>query len=504
MRDFGAKLKNMPWNSLVLVLFALTASTISMAEVTLPSLWMDHMVVQRDLPVHVWGKATAGEKIAIHFRGATAETVADKLGRWDALLQPGGAGGPFTMEVVASNTIHIADILVGDVWLASGQSNMELGTKSAMNAEEETKHAERPNIRLFHVARRSSDFPQEDVETRGWVLCGPETVADFSAVAYFFGREIEKDQHVPIGLIEADWGGTPAETWTSAKALSATAGLMPAWSTWAEVSEKETSARLERTWEDQQRQAAKAAGKPEPKFPWHAELRSELPGGAFNGMIAPLVSFPIRGVIWYQGESNTGIDRAYYYQSLFSTLIGDWRERWGQGDFPFLYVQLANFIAGPENHWPEVREAQRRSLNVSQTGMAVTIDIGDPEQIHPTNKQEVGRRLSLLARSLAYNENLETSGPLYKTKMREGASIRLYFDHVKSGLTLHGDALTGFEIADPQGKYFAAKARVDGETVVVTSSEVQEPTAVRYGWSASPLCNLYNKEGLPASPFTTF
>jgi len=322
-------------------------------------------------------------------------------------------------------------------------------------------------------------------------------------VAYFFGRKILEDQHVPIGLIEADWGGTPAETWTSLTASSSDGSLLPVWGTWAKMSEDQPAAILEQARETQQRKDALATGKPAPEFPWHPELRSWLPGGTFNGMIAPLVSFPIRGVIWYQGESNAGADRAYYYDRLFRTLIADWRYRWAEGNFPFLFVQLANFITSPDSKWPELREAQRRTLSVSNTGMAVAIDIGDPNNIHPKNKQEVGRRLSLAARALAYHEKLEYSGPMYRTKMRQGNSIRIYFDHAETGLRVKGSAITGFEIAAIDGKFHSAEAHIDGETVVVWSAEVDNPIEVRYGWSGNPQCNLYNKADLPASPFST-
>ncbi|MGD0470000.1 MAG: sialate O-acetylesterase [Terriglobales bacterium] len=487
----------------VVLLTGLSAGRVCLAKVTLPSLWSDHVVVQRGMPVQVWGMAGPGEKISAHFRNATSTGTADNLGRWEIDLPPGEAGGPFTMEIQGENRIILSDILVGDVWVASGQSNMEFGTKGVLNAEEELKGANQPTIRLFHVDKRSSDFPQDDVLTKSWVLCTPETVADFSAVAYFFARNIQADQNVPIGLIEADWGGTPGETWTSLKALSQDGSLMPAWATWADLSENESAALLEQAQEDQERKAALAAGKPEPKFPWRPELRSWLPGGAFNGMIAPLVKFRVRGFLWYQGESNAEINRYFYYDRLLRTLIQDWRQRWNEGDIPFLIVQLANFITSNEAKWPELREAQRRTLSVNQTGMAVTIDIGDPDNIHPKNKQEVGRRLSLAARALAYHETLEYSGPLYRTEMRQGSTIRLYFDHADSGLVAKGDALNGFEIADSDGKFVPAQASIDGKTVVVSSPQVKDPRAVRYGWVDNPLCNLYNKDDLPASPFSS-
>jgi len=488
---------------LVVLLAGLATSRVCLAKVTLPSLWSDHVVVQRGMPVQVWGMADPGEMISAHFRHATSTGTADNLGHWEIDLPPGEAGGPFTMEIQGENKIVLSDILVGDVWVASGQSNMEFGTKGVLNAEEALKGANQPAIRLFHVNKRSSDFPQDDVLTRSWVLCTPETVADFSAVAYFFGKNIQADQKVPIGLIEADWGGTIAESWTSLKALSQDGSLMPAWANWAEMSESEPDALIERAQQDRERKAAMAAGKPEPDFPWHPELRSWLPGGAFNGMIAPLVKFRIRGFLWYQGESNAEINRSFYYDRLLRTLIQDWRQRWNEGDIPFLIVQLANFKTSTEAKWPELREAQRRTLSVAETGLVVAIDIGDRDNIHPRNKQEVGRRLSLAARALAYHEALEYSGPLYRTEMRQGNTMRLYFDHANSGLLAKGDALIGFEIAGSDGEFFTAQASIDGKTVVVSSPQVKEPVAVRYGWAGNPLCNLYNKDDLPASPFSS-
>jgi len=486
-----------------LLLMGLASIQACMAKVSLPSLWSDHVVVQRGMPVRVWGSAAAGEKVTLHFRNAEATGTADRLGHWEVDLPSGEAGGPFTMEIEGENKVSPSDVLVGDVWLASGQSNMEFGLSGVINAEQELKDADQPKIRLFHVDRRSSDFPQDDVLTKSWMLCTPKSAADFSAVAYFFARNIQEDQHVPIGLIEADWGGTPGETWTSQKALSQDGSLTHAWETWADLTEKEPTALLERALEDKARKEASDAGKPAPTFPWRPELRSWLPGGSFNGMIAPLVKFRIRGFLWYQGESNASIERSFYYDRLMAAMIRDWRKRWQEGDIPFLLIQLANYTSAPDSKWPELREAQRRTLSVNEAGMAVAIDIGDPDNIHPKNKQEVGRRLALAARALAYHESLEYSGPLYRTYMRIGTSMRILFDHAQSGLVSKGGSLTGFEIAGSDGKFVPAQAAIDETTVVVSSPQVETPSAVRYGWAGNPPCNLYNQDNLPASPFST-
>jgi sialate O-acetylesterase len=325
---------------------------------------------------------------------------------------------------------------------------------------------------------------------------------EFSAVAFFFAKQIQDDQKVPIGLMEADWGGTPAEAWTSVRALSADASLMPVFASWAQMTDGEVQAKLERVSQAHEREVAKAEGKPEPRFPWYPELQSFAPGGLYNAMIAPLTQFPIRGTIWYQGESNTPPDRAPIYTNLFQTMIQDWRQRWGVGDFPFLFVQIANWKAAPEAHWPEVRDAQRRTLSLKNTGMAVTIDIGNPDDIHPTNKQEVGRRLALAARAIAYGETLEYSGPLFRMQSPDEHGLRVWFDHSR-GLVAKGGALKGFEIAGTDKKFVTAQATIDGQSIVVSSKEVVQPAYVRYSWSDVPDGNLYNAAGLPASPFAS-
>jgi sialate O-acetylesterase len=473
------------------------------AQVLLPSLWTDHAVVQRDQPVRVWGLAAAGEQVTVRFRGNSAAVAADEFGQWHVELAPGAAGGPFAMEIEGSNRIRLNDLMVGDVWVASGQSNMEFTTRNVIHADAELQKANYPNIRLFHVQKISADYPQYEVKATSWTSVTPQSVADFSAVAYFFATEVQADQKVPIGLIEADWGGTPAEAWTSQRALSADGSLMAAWGTWADMTEKQQQTELAIQHEARENAEALAAGKPQPQLPYHPELRSYLPGGNFNGMIAPLTQFPIRGVIWYQGESNAGKERSFYYARLFRTMIEDWRNRWAEGDFPFLFVQLANFETAPDAKWPELRDDQRRSLSIANTAMASAIDIGTPKDIHPKNKQEVGHRLALAARAIAYHESIEYSGPLFDTAMSDAATMRVFFSHTSRGLEARGSTLTGFEVAGADGVFTAAMARVDGNTVVASAPAVPHPRQVRYGWAANPACNLYNGAGLPASPFTT-
>jgi sialate O-acetylesterase len=511
----------------------LLAKVSASANVTLPALLADHMVVQRGLPVHVWGTASPNESITVKFRGETKSGTADDLGRWSVSLSPGEAGGPFQLNIIAANTITIDDVLVGDVWVASGQSNMEFPITALNGAQEEIAAAQFPKIRLFHVKHKTADYPLENVEAKEWMACTPESVADSSAVAYFFARNLQQKLGVPIGLIESFLGGTPAESWTSLHTLSADASLMPVFAARAKQLATESTNELRQQQQDRAFQQAvaqaQAAGTPIPARPWHADF-AWAPGALYNGMIAPLTPFAIRGVIWYQGESNSGPDRAPLYARLFQTMIRDWRNAWGEGDFPFLFVQIANWNTAPESLWPEVRNAQRQALALRNTGMVVTIDIGDPVDLHPKNKQDVGLRLALAARAIAYGEQIEWSGPLYRQVTQEEHALRIWFDHANglvakspevatvkgSGATGSGTAgsatispantapaVTGFEIAGSDGKYFPAEAKIEGESVMVSSPAVPAPVSVRYGWAANPNCNLFNRAGLPASPFRT-
>ena len=473
------------------------------AEASLPSLLADHMVIQRGLPVHVWGRAAVHESVSVTFRGETQSTSADDLGRWSVYLAPGEAGGPFPMVIKAANTLQLNDVLVGDVWVASGQSNMEFSMKGLSNPDAEIAAANYPKIRIFRVEHRPSEYPRSDVEAKTWSLCTPENVEESSAVAYYFAREIHQKQNVPIGLIETFWGGTPAESWTSLHTLASDASLMPVFAERSKMVDEHEAVELgmdqeEREYEKSVEQA-KADRKPIPWRKWHPDFAAWAPAALFNGMIAPLTSFGIKGVIWYQGEANSG-ERAPLYGHLFPSMIQDWRRAWNEGDFPFLFVQIANWNTEPDGRWPEVRDAQRRTLALKNTGMAVTIDIGDAVHIHPKNKLDVGLRLARAARVIAYGDKLEWSGPLYRQMTREDRAIRVWFDHA-AGLTAKSGPLVGFEVAGADGKYIAADAKIDGVSVILSSSSVPEPVSVRYAWAPNPTCNLYNREGLPASPF---
>ena len=474
------------------------------ADVTVPALLADHMVVQRGLPVHVWGMAAPHEAVSVAFRGETKAGTADDDGRWSIYLSPGEAGGPFELNIKATNTIALHDILVGDVWVASGQSNMEFPMTGLLNAQTEIAAAQYPKIRLFLVKHKPADYPLGNVESKGWAACTPETAADSSAVAYFFARNLQQKLGVPIGLIESSWGGTAAESWTSLHTLGADAALMPVLSARAKMVDEQSTNVLRQQREDVEFQKAvaqaKADGKPLPWPQWHPDFAAWAPAALYNGMIAPLTPFAIRGVIWYQGEANASPDRAFLYERLFQTMIRDWRNSWGEGDFPFLFVQIANWNTEPGELWPEVRNAQLQALALRNTGMAVTIDIGDPNDIHPKNKQDVGLRLSLAARAITYGEKIEWSGPIYRQVTQEEHALRVWFDHA-NGLMAKGATVTGFELAGVDGKYSAADAKIEGTSVVASSAAVPAPVSVRYGWAPNPNCNLFNKEGLPASPF---
>jgi sialate O-acetylesterase len=491
------------------------------SEVTLPNMLSSHMVLQRNQPIHLWGWADPGEQVTAALHDATATAKADRLGHWSLYLPPEKAGGPYQLTISAANKIVLDDVLIGDVWFASGQSNMEfplLGFPNSavmQNGAEEIRNANQPTLRLLHIRTKASPYPLEDVNTgnnasptmqstqdNSWTQCTPETAATFSAVAYLFGREISSKEHVPIGLIDSTWGGTPAEAWISLQSLSADASLMPVFAQWAEKSKNQIDTPRILAAEKREDEAAKAAGQPLPKHDWHPNLDSWDPAWLYNGMIAPAINYPIKGVIWYQGESNSDVRRASSYERVFPALIEDWRKQWQEGDFPFLFVQISSFKSTAGENWPIIREAQRRTLSLINTGMAVTIDIGDPGNVHPSDKQDVAARLALAARAIAYGEHVEDSGPLYRQTSIEGNAAQVWFDHAE-GLTAKGGAPAGFEVAGDDRNFVNAEARIEGDHIVVSSPEVNDPKYVRYGWQNAPELNLFNAAGLPASPFTS-
>jgi sialate O-acetylesterase len=492
---------------LALALLAAALPRSGKCEARLPGVLSSHMVLQRDRPIHLWGSSAPGEKVSVTLHGVSRTTAGDSLGHWSVFLPPEAAGGPYKLTVSGGNQIVLEDILIGDVWLASGQSNMEMPLKGFAGAPlkdsaQEIARAGQPQMRLLHIPQKAADFPLENSDA-AWTVCSPETAANFSAVAYFFGRELAAGEHVPIGLIDATWGGTVAEAWISLQSIAADAALMPVFATRARMMRQQDATPAILAREKREDLAARQAGQAPPKHPWRPDPASWAPAALYNGMVAPLTAYTIKGVIWYQGESNSRLAFAPMYAKIFPALIADWRAQWHQGDFPFLFVQIANFTSNPTEDWAIIREAQRRSLAVANTAMVVTADIGDPENVHPADKQTVAARLSLAARALAYGEKVEYSGPLYRQATPEGDGVRVWFDHAAAGLVAKGGALVGFEIAGDDGRFVAASARIDGQTVLVGTPQVAEPKYVRYGWANAPVVNLYNSEGLPASPFTS-
>jgi sialate O-acetylesterase len=486
------------------------AATGAKGEVRLPKILSNHAVLQRDQPLHVWGWSDPGESISASFHGATRATTGDRLGHWSLYLPPQSAGGPFSLTITGRNKIVLDDVLIGDVWFASGQSNMEMplngfpGSAVVKNAAEEIRNANQPEMRLLFIPHHATPYPLSDFEgDANWTVCSPETAAKFSAVAYFFGRDITSREHVPVGLIDSTWGGTPAEAWVSLDTLSADPSLMPVFATWAKMADQQADFPALLRAEKAEDEAARQSHAELPKHSWHPAPASWDPSWLFNAMIAPAVNFGIKGVIWYQGESNSKLDRAYMYQKVFSALIADWRRHWRQGEFPFLFTQISSFKSNETEDWPTVREAQRGTLSVANTGMAVTIDVGDPDNVHPSDKQTVGARLALAAWALAYHENIEYSGPLYRQTSTEEDAIRVWFHHTAGGLMAKGDTLQGFQIAGDDHQFVPATARIDGLSIVLASPTIKMPKYVRYGWRNAPTANLFNSAGLPASPFTS-
>lgn len=484
------------------------------AHVTLPKLFTDHMVLQRDEPVHVWGWALRGQKVTVSFRGETESATADAAGRWDVYLSPGSAGGPFDLEVHGTNEITLHDILVGDVWVASGQSNMEMpvsgfdaaaaGGKAAptKDSAKEIAAANHPQIRLLRLEKQHSAFPLDDVITaKGWQVCAPETVGPFAAVAYFFARDLQAATNVTIGVIQSTWGGTQGAGWVSMETLTSDPDQLPLLADCDARFRNRATETRQINMNKLMDEADRAAGRPVTSTRVRQFPESWRPAGLFNGMIAPLAPLRIKGFLWYQGESDWEVLNGRHYGKLLPALIADWRRTWKQGNLPFLFVQTASHGSAPFA-WPPVREAQRRTLAVANTGMATTTDIGDEANVHPANKQDVGLRLSLIARALVYGQPVEFSGPAYRETSSRGNGLQVWFDHA-NGMTAKGGTLEGFEIAGADHQFVPATAEIRGDAVFVTSAQISKPVFVRYAWRSNPVLTLYNAAGLPASPFTS-
>jgi sialate O-acetylesterase len=473
-------------------------------------LFTDGAVLQQGMPVPVWGTAADGEKVTVTLQEQTVSTTA-RDGRWKLRLPPLRAGGPFTMRIAGENRVELRDILVGEVYVCSGQSNMEWPVSLTVDSPRVIAQSADAMLRLFTVPKAISNTPVSEV-SGSWQTCGPETVPGFSAVAYFFARELRRALKVPVGLIHSSWGGTPAEAWTSRATLESDSSLREYLDRYVRALDAYPAALKAygtalgdhiQAVENARREGRELPGLPGP--PDNPE-NFQRPTGLYNAMIVPLQPYAIRGAIWYQGESNAG--RAYQYQELFSAMIRNWRADWGQGDFPFLFVQLAPFMKiesePKESAWAELREAQRlTSLSVPHTAMAVITDVGDAYDIHPREKETAGARLARAARATVYGEGITPSGPMYEAMEVRGDHAILRFRDVGRGLMAKGGELTGFTIASADRKWLPARAVIRGDRVIVSSPRVARPVAVRYGWANYPVVNLYNREGLPASPFRT-
>jgi len=636
------------------------------AEVHVPSIIGDNMVLQQGPGSRVWGTGEVGEPVTVTFAWQTVRAIADSQGRWQILLGPIRAGGPYVLTISGSNTLTFKNVLVGDVWICSGQSNMEWPVVNATNGTEAIAQANYPEIRLFTVQKSTATAPLEDVKGR-WVVTTPDQIGQFSAVGYFFGREVYQQLKRPLGLIHTSWGGTPAEAWTSHAALASAPELKPILDRYEKSLETlpqrlEDYQRVLAEWEQKNLHQdpgnkGEALGYADPALttadwnqmklpqffetaglaidgaiwfrkeidlpeswtgkdltldltaiddfdityfnntrvgatgsetpnsylvprrysipgslvhagrnliavrvfdrageggfgrtdlmslapvgaketesislagPWSYKVELELeakkpdwgsrpeetgptnqnsPTVLYNAMIAPLTRYAIRGAIWYQGESNAG--RAYQYRTLFPAMIQDWRTAWGQGAFPFYFVQLPNWRpAQPEpgdSDWAELREAQLMTLRTPETGMAVTIDLGDANELHPRNKVDVAKRLAAWALAETYRQKVTATGPLYDSFSIKGDKIQVKFKQAGSGglKTPNGEPLKGIAIAGVDHKFVWAETRIKGDSLIVWSKEVAHPVAVRYAWADNPVCNLYNKAGLPASPFRT-
>ena len=482
------------------------------ASVTTPHLFSDHMVIQQGKPVRVWGWAEPDESVTVEFKGNRKTTQADSKGVWKVELPAVKASAEgATMTIKGSNTIVINDILVGEVWICSGQSNMNFSLDRTETAREEIPKADFPNIRLLHITSKPSGWPVHDIKDT-WKYCKPDTVGGFSAVGYFFGKYLNQELSVPVGLIEAVWGGTRIEVWTprvgftQVPALKDIVTLIDQSEVHFRQDMLETIAEIE-DWIAETKKAIDT-DKPLPDLPqWPThELYSEghptQPTCLYNSRILPIVPFSLRGAIWYQGESNMGEGMLYYEK--MKALIGGWRTVFKQDDLSFYYVQLAPFKRAGDFIMPEMWEAQTAALQIPYTGMAVTNDItANVSDIHPINKRDVGKRLALWALAKNYGQSeIVYSGPLYKSVEIRAGKIEISFDHVGSGLkTRDGNPPDLFEIAGSDKVFYAASAKIVGDKVLVWSEKVGEPTAVRFAWSEIAEPNLMNKDGLPASSF---
>ncbi|MDG1890388.1 MAG: sialate O-acetylesterase [Verrucomicrobiota bacterium] len=497
-------------------LIALLAPAVLQAEVSIPSIIGNNMVLQREQENRIWGWANAGEVVTVRIQDQKKQAKTHADGSWRLMLDPLPVGGPYTMTIRGKNTLTLDNILVGEVWICSGQSNMQWSVNSSNDADLEKLNANHPRIRLISVPQVGTQVPQQDFEGQ-WTECSGATVGDFSAVGYFFGRQLQTTLQVPVGLIDNAWGGSAAEAWVRRDLLTTDpryASLMKRW----DQTEKEAKlltaiADYEQaltTWQTDLAEARLAGKKlpPRPHRPNNQLTGNHRPSNIYNGVLYPTIGYGIRGVIWYQGESNAG--RAYQYRHLFPLMIQNWRDVWDQGDFPFYWVQLADFrLEKPqpsESDWAELREAQTMTMEaLPNTGEAVILNLGEAQDIHPKNKEDVGKRLARWALANEYGFDIVYRSPTYQSMERIGERIKLHFKHVGSGLDLFDiQKPVGFTIAGADQKFLRAEAKIsNGAEIEVWSESVPHPVAVRYAWADNPVCNVQNKEGLPLTPFRT-
>ena len=506
----------------ILMLLALGGLPV-VGGVNVIGLFHDNMVLQREMELPVWGGGKKGETVTVDFAGAAKTAAVDESGKWLVKLGPFSAGGPHEMKITqGADSVTIKNVLVGEVWICAGQSNMQWDLKtlkqySAPNADDEIAKAKYPDIRFITIqgtaAVRQQTIPSGALQ---WRECTPETAGDLSAVAYFFGRELQQKLQVPIGLIVTAQGSSPIRSWISAETMNANPLFKETLDDYKTVPERKKLYDAKRAIYDAALAKSKAEGTPPPNSLYPGSFEGDtFPGPYFYGRVYPLAPFAMRGVIWYQGENeaitfaNTPRpecpNNALTYKHFFPVLIAEWRALWGS-DFPFLFVQLAPIGGQPktpgESPWAEVRDGQRQTLKVKNTAMVVTTDICESE-LHPRKKVDVGKRLALAARALAYGEKLIYSGPIYDQAEFKDGKVTIAFTDTGSGLVAKDGPLKGFAIAGADRKFVWADAEIKGNTVVVSSPQVTEPKAVRYAWAENPIGNLFNQEGFPASCFRT-
>jgi sialate O-acetylesterase len=481
------------------------------ADVKVPNVFSDHMVLQRDQPNKLWGKAEPGESITAKIAGQSVTAKTDTDGNWSVMLPSLPAGGPHELVVTGKNELRIQDILIGEVWICSGQSNMQWKVAAANDPDLEKLAAKYPKIRMVNYLQKGSQEPVWSHEGKNWMVCAPETVTDFSAVGYFFARQLHQTLDVPIGMINNAWGGSACEAWVDRSVLKRAGGYDELLAKWEETEKKLADMeKVSATAND-----SNSKKQEEDRNKALQALRQSLagnqnPGNIYNGVLKSHIGYGIRGAIWYQGESNAG--RAYQYRKLFPLMISQWRSEWKQGDFPFYWVQLADFKAetpdaNAESDWAELREAQTMTMKaLPKTGQAVIVDIGEGKDIHPKNKVDVGRRLARWALANEYGVDIAYRSPEYASMKVEDGKVTLKFEHL-------GKGWRPFDVAEPQGfaiagedkKFVWANAKINPEdmTVSVWSSDVKNPVAVRYAWSNNPVCNMFSTSGLPLTPFRT-